>query len=103
MIGLVFRTSTTRRRTAFDPKIDLVGADRAPVAAQVYFAGAVKWLNRPFDGRDLADLQQGAMSIPGYSYGGTALIAVSAVGVAAGVAEQLALCWGPQEVVAAYE
>jgi uncharacterized protein len=62
----------------------------------------VKCLNRPFDGRDLADLQKGAMSIPGCSYGGTALIAVSAGGVVAGAAEQLALCWGPQEVVAAY-
>jgi hypothetical protein len=43
------------------------------------------------------------MSIPGYSYGETALIAVSAGGVAPGTAGQLALCWGPQEVVAAYE
>jgi hypothetical protein len=28
---------------------------------------------------------------------------VSAAGVAAGAADQLELCWGPEEVVAAYE
>jgi uncharacterized protein len=88
---------------SFDPEIDIVGADRAPVATQVYYAGSVKWLNRAFDGRDLAKLQQGAMSILGYSHGGTALVAVSAGGVESGAAEQLALCWGPREVVAAYE
>ena len=88
---------------SFDPEIDIVGADRSPVATQVYYAGSVKWLNRPFDGRDLADLQKGAMSIPGYSPGMTGLVAVSAGGVATGAAAQLALCWGPEEVVAAYE
>jgi len=88
---------------SFDPEIDIVGADRSPVATQVYYAGSVKWLNRPFDGRDLADLQRGAVSIPGYSPGLTGLVAVSAGGVAAGASTQLALCWGPEEVVAAYE
>ena len=88
---------------SFDPEIDIVGADRSPVATQVYYAGSVKWLNRPFDGRDLAELLRGAMSIPGYSPGVTGLVAVSAGGVATGTADQLALCWGPEEVAAAYE
>jgi hypothetical protein len=87
---------------SFDPEIDLVGADRSPVAGQLYYAGSVKWLNRPFDARDLAELQKGAMSIPGYSPGTTSLVAVSAGGVATAVAAQLALCWGPEDVVAAY-
>ena len=88
---------------SFDPEIDIVGADRSPIATQVYYAGSVKWLNRPFDGRDLADLQKGAISIPGYSPGVTGLVAVSAGGVATGAVAQLALCWGPEEVLAAYE
>jgi hypothetical protein len=88
---------------SFDPEVDLVGADRSPVASQVYYAGSVKWLNRPFDGRDLAELQRGAVSIPGYSPGASGLVAVSAGGVDAGVAAQLALCWGPEDVLAAYE
>jgi len=33
----------------------------------------------------------------------TGLVAVSAGGVATGASAQLALCWGPEEVVAAYE
>ncbi|MFE2943507.1 DUF234 domain-containing protein [Streptomyces sp. NPDC059255] len=31
----------------FSPEVDLVGADRAPVAGTLYFAGSVKWLTGP--------------------------------------------------------
>src|SRR5690606_26304070 len=37
---------------AFDPDIDLIGADRAPVAGRVFFAGSIKWLGTPFDRHD---------------------------------------------------
>jgi AAA+ ATPase superfamily predicted ATPase len=38
-------------------EIDIVGADRAPIAKRLLFAGSIKWLdNRPFDQNDLAAL-----------------------------------------------
>jgi hypothetical protein len=87
---------------AFQPEIDLVGADRAPVAREIYYAGSVKWLERPFDDHDLAALQRDAIAIPGFEPGRTHLAAVSRAGPASGVSRQLALCWGPQDVVAAF-
>jgi hypothetical protein len=40
-----------------DVEIDIVGADRAPVAKELLFVGSVKWLERsPFDRHDLAAL-----------------------------------------------
>ncbi|MDQ0786818.1 ATP-binding protein [Streptomyces sp. B3I8] len=40
-------------------EIDLVGADRAPLAEKLLFVGSVKWLeNSPFDRHDLAALQR---------------------------------------------
>ncbi|WP_106402159.1 ATP-binding protein [Actinocorallia populi] len=41
-----------------DVEIDLVGADRQPVAGRLLFLGSIKWLeNSPFDDRDLTALQ----------------------------------------------
>jgi hypothetical protein len=88
---------------AFAPEIDLVGADRAPVARQVCYVGSVKWLDRPFDAHDYADLQRDAAAVPGFAPGRTPLVAVSRSGATAGVARQLALCWGPREVLAAFD
>ncbi|WP_241825015.1 DUF234 domain-containing protein [Micromonospora sp. CB01531] len=49
-----------------DPEIDLVGADRAPVARQITFVGSVKWLeNRPFDAHDLGRLLMHRSRLPG--------------------------------------
>lgn len=46
----------TRRN---DVEIDIVGADREPVAHQLAFLGSVKWLeNSPFDNHDLLELQR---------------------------------------------
>lgn len=40
-----------------DVEIDLVGADRGPVAQRIDFVGSIKWLEqRPFDRHDLASL-----------------------------------------------
>jgi hypothetical protein len=42
-----------------DIEIDIVGADRAPIANQLLFVGSIKWLeNGPFDEHDLADLHR---------------------------------------------
>ncbi|MFJ7159163.1 ATP-binding protein [Streptomyces sp. NPDC101118] len=42
-----------------DVEIDIVGADRAPVARRLLFVGSVKWLeNKSFDRHDLAALQR---------------------------------------------
>ena len=38
-----------------DVEIDIVGADRGPIAKDLLFVGSVKWLeNSPFDQHDLA-------------------------------------------------
>jgi len=45
---------------AFDPEIDLIGADRLPVARKLCYAGSIKWLDHPFGSWDLTVLQRGA-------------------------------------------
>jgi uncharacterized protein len=87
----------------FDPEIDLIGADRAPVAGELFYAGSVKWLDRPFGLPDLTVLQRGATQVPGFEPGSTALIAVSRSGFARAAAAGLALCWRPADVVGAFE
>jgi len=87
---------------AFNPEVDLVGADRAPVAREICYVGSVKWLDRPFNDHDLAELRRDATAVPGFDPARTGLIAVSRRGTSRGISRQLALCWGPQEVVAAF-
>ncbi|RCW45187.1 hypothetical protein DFQ14_103153 [Halopolyspora algeriensis] len=42
-----------------DVELDIVGADRSPVAGRLLFVGSVKWLERcPFDEHDLVELQR---------------------------------------------
>lgn len=86
---------------AFDPEIDLIGADRAPVARNLYYAGSIKWLDRPFDGHDLAALQRGVGQVPGFRHGDTALVAVSRAGFADTVTAHLALRWQAPDVISA--
>jgi hypothetical protein len=41
-----------------DVEIDIVGADRGPIAGELLFLGSIKWLeNAPFDSHDLVSLQ----------------------------------------------
>jgi hypothetical protein len=87
---------------AFDPEIDLVGADRGPVARRLWYAGSVKWLDHPFGSRDLAALQRGAPLIPGFEPRETALIGVSCAGFADSAATDLALRWRPEDIVGAF-
>jgi AAA+ ATPase superfamily predicted ATPase len=87
---------------AFDPEIDLVGADRAPVANKLWYAGSVKWLEQPFGSRDLATLQRNAPLIPGFDPGETALVSVSRAGFTDSAASGLALCWNPDDIIRAF-
>jgi AAA+ ATPase superfamily predicted ATPase len=42
-----------------DVEIDIVGADREPIAKELLFLGSIKWLeNAPFDAHDLVTLQR---------------------------------------------
>lgn len=78
---------------SFDPEIDLVGADRGPVAQRIDFAGSIKWISSPFDGHDLATLRHSASRLPGL--GPEADLMVVALSGVTGV-------WGPRDVVAAW-
>lgn len=60
-----------------DVQIDLVGADREPVAREICFVGSIKWRdNRPFNHTDLAELHAQRSLLPGAS-ASTPLVAVS--------------------------
>lgn len=64
-----------------DVEIDIVGADREPVAGEICFVGSIKWLdNRPFDVHDLADLVLSRRRLPGADHT-TPLLAASRAGV----------------------
>ncbi|MFG1910934.1 ATP-binding protein [Kribbella sp. NPDC048928] len=66
-----------------DPEIDIVGADRAPIAKQITVVGSIKWLeNKPFDQRDLARLIRHRSQLPGAD-DVTPLLAVSRHGCTA--------------------
>jgi AAA+ ATPase superfamily predicted ATPase len=87
----------------FDPEIDLIGADRAPVAGHLHFAGSVKWLGTAFDRHDLTALRRGAGQVPGFTGGDAALVAVALSGLAPDLdPRDLALVWGPDDVLAAW-
>lgn len=83
-----------------NPEIDLVGADRSPVAGRVHFVGSIKWLeDRPFSRRDYDCLVRDVLSVPGANRD-TPLVAVSRSGVTDGIPP--ATVWGPDELVAAW-
>ncbi|NUR59998.1 MAG: ATP-binding protein [Catenulispora sp.] len=87
----------------FDPEVDLVGADRAPVASTVHFAGSVKWLADAFDRRDLHALRRAAAEVPGYAESETSLAVVSLSGITDGLdLGANDLVWRPADVVAAW-
>ncbi|MEU3282865.1 ATP-binding protein [Streptomyces antibioticus] len=83
-----------------DPEIDIVGADRSPIAKKITLVGSVKWLeNKPFDHRDLARLITHRSQLPGAD-DDTPLLAVARSGcTAAGVLhltpEDLLTAWAP--------
>jgi hypothetical protein len=87
---------------AFDPEIDLVGADRAPVARHLYYVGSAKWLDQPFDRHDAGELQRDAARVPGFDPSGTALVAVSRAGYADPDPGPFALRWQAGDIVGTF-
>ncbi|PAZ14093.1 ATPase [Streptomyces sp. SA15] len=80
-----------------DVEIDLVGADRQPVAKQLLFLGSVKWLeNSAFDSHDLAALQKHRAAITDDP---VPLVAVSRSGVSC---SGLQAAYGPEELLGAW-
>jgi hypothetical protein len=86
----------------FDPEIDLIGADRAPVAGHIHFAGSIKWLGSPFDQHDLATLRRAATRVPGFDPATTGLVAVSLSGTTPTL-DDLTLTWTPTDVLQAWQ
>ncbi|MEV0288290.1 ATP-binding protein [Kribbella sp. NPDC050820] len=83
-----------------NPEIDLVGADREPVARAVHFVGSIKWLDsKPFGGREYQALARDMATVPGAG-ADTPLVAVSRCGVDEGI--PLAAHWGPDDLVRAW-
>ena len=83
------------------PEIDLVGADRDPVAHRVHFVGSVKWLeNQPFGRREYEALVRDVQAVPGADET-TRLVAVSRSGVADDL--PLAAHWCLDDLVRAWQ
>lgn len=80
-----------------DVEIDLVGADRQPVARQLLFLGSIKWLDKAtFDTHDLAALQKHRAAITDTP---VPLVAVSRNGVNC---SGLQAAYGPEQLLAAW-
>ncbi|WP_329572357.1 ATP-binding protein [Kitasatospora sp. NBC_01266] len=80
-----------------DVEIDLVGADRQPVAKQLLFLGSVKWLETsPFDAHDLAALHKHRAT---FTDDPIPLVAVSRSGVSC---SGLQAAYGPEELLGAW-
>jgi hypothetical protein len=84
-----------------NPEVDLVAADKGPIADQIYFAGSVKWVNQAFDGRDLDTLRRSAEHIPGFERERCGLVVVSQSGVTFDP-DEVDLVWGPDQVLRAW-
>ncbi|GAA1912445.1 hypothetical protein GCM10009716_22820 [Streptomyces sodiiphilus] len=81
-----------------DVEIDIVGADRGPVAEELRFLGSVKWLeNSPFDAHDLSALHKHRAAVSDLP---VPLVAVSRGGFAT---RGLAGAFGPEELLAAWQ
>ncbi|WP_103529371.1 ATP-binding protein, partial [Streptomyces sp. SM12] len=78
------------------PEIDLVGADREPVAGRVRFVGSVKWLEtQSFGRREYDAVVRDMLAVPGVT-AETPVVAVSRSGVSEGL--PLAAHWGPEDL-----
>ncbi|ONH35004.1 ATP-binding protein [Protofrankia sp. BMG5.30] len=79
-------------------QIDIVAADREPVAKELYFLGSIKWLERSaFDHHDLAVLQKYRAALTDEPL---PLVAVSRGGV---TATGLTAIYGPAELITAWQ
>jgi AAA+ ATPase superfamily predicted ATPase len=81
-----------------NPEVDIVGADREPVAKTITMVGSVKWQERrPFDDHDLARLLLHRSQVPGADET-TPLVAVSR----SGATTSGLLVLGPEELLTAH-
>ncbi|MDY7083606.1 MAG: hypothetical protein SYR96_00730 [Actinomycetota bacterium] len=85
----------------FNHEVDLVGADRGPVASRIDFCGSLKWLGTAFDAHDLRRLREDVRQVPGFEAGRTGLVVVSRCGAEVPDGSVDAV-WGPDDVVAAW-
>ncbi|MEQ8147098.1 DUF234 domain-containing protein [Streptomyces sp. OP7] len=80
-----------------DVEIDIVGADRGPVAKKFLFVGSVKWLEQsPFDRHDLAAIHRHRAALTDEP---VPVVAVSRSGVAC---EGLDAAYGPGDLLSAW-
>ena len=87
----------------FDPEIDLVGADRGPVARRIDFVGSVKWLSSPVDRHDLAALSKGLLAIPRVEPDRVGIVMATLSGRAPDLDTSAAdVWWTPADVIAAW-
>ncbi|MGH3544346.1 MAG: ATP-binding protein [Mycobacteriales bacterium] len=78
-------------------EVDIVGADRAPIADELFFLGSIKWREKAaFDARDLAALQRHRAALTDAP---TPLIAVSRSGVTATGVDAV---YGPEDLIEAW-
>lgn len=82
-----------------NPEIDLVGADREPVAKTLSFVGSIKWTQDVFGREEYHALARAASVIPGAS-DRTPLVAVACKGFAKNL--PLAAKWSAVDLVAAW-
>jgi len=84
----------------FDPEIDLVGADRAPVADKIFFVGSIKWLASPLDPHHLTAIHRAVTHVPGYDPATTDLVVASLSGLGKDIDERIVdLLWTPQDII----
>lgn len=82
-----------------DPEIDIVCADREPIAKRITAVGSIKWLEtRQFDGTDLSRLALHRSQLPGADEA-TALLAVSRAGFCVDGVVPI----GPDDLIAAWQ
>ena len=80
------------------PEIDIVGADREPIAKRVTMVGSIKWQeNRPFDSHDFASLVAHRSQLPGADES-TELLAISRKGSTVDSVKHLT----PEDLLAAW-
>lgn len=81
-----------------DIEIDIVGADRQPIARELRFLGSIKWLeNSPFDDHDRAALTRHWAALTDQS---VPLIAVTRSG---STASGLHVAYGPEDIIGAWQ
>jgi hypothetical protein len=81
-----------------DIEIDIVGADRGPIAHELLFVGSIKWHDRsPFDDHDLADLHRHRAALTTEPL---PTVAVSRTGV---TCRGIQASYGPDDLISAWK